>query len=50
MYPVDSDESITATAVLAAVAMEQEQLDKASVLLENSRERRLPGLADGADG
>lgn len=50
VYPSGSDESTAATAVLAAVSMEQGQLDKASALLENAREKRLPELEDGADG
>lgn len=49
-YSSGSDESTAATAVFAAVSVEQGQLDKASALLEDAREKRLPQLEDGADG
>lgn len=43
-------ESLTATTVLAAVAVEQGQLDRASALLSITEEQILPELDPGADG
>lgn len=45
-----SDRSLAVTSVLAAVAMEQGQLDRAWALLETVLEQRLPKLEAGADG
>lgn len=50
VYPPGSEQSLAATVLLAAVAMEQGQLDRASALLTNAREKRLPSREEGADG
>lgn len=42
--------SLAATTVLAAVAMEQHQLDRASALLAAARDKHLPEVEEGADG
>lgn len=41
---------MAATSVLAAVSVEQGQLDRAWALLETALEQRLPKLEEGADG
>ncbi len=50
VYPTGSDRSLAVTSVLAAVSMEQGQLDRAWALLETVLEQRLPELEEGADG
>ncbi|CAB1111613.1 unnamed protein product [Ectocarpus sp. CCAP 1310/34] len=50
VYLPGSDESLAAASVLAAVSMEQGQLDRAWALMEKVLEQRLPILKEGADG
>lgn len=50
VYLPGSDESLAAASVLAAVSMEQGQLDRAWALMEKVLEQRLPSLKEGADG
>lgn len=50
VYLPGSDESLAATSVLAAVSMEQGQLDRAWALMEKVLEQRLPSPEEGADG
>ncbi|CAM9120966.1 unnamed protein product [Ectocarpus sp. 4 AP-2014] len=50
VYLPGSDESLAAASVIAAVSMEQGQLDRAWALMEKVLEQRLPSLKEGADG
>lgn len=50
VYHPGSDGFLAAMSVLAAVSMEQGQLDRAWALLETVVEQRLPKLEEGADG
>ena len=50
VYQPGSDGFLAAMSVLAAVSMEQGQLDRAWALLETALEQRLPKLEEGADG
>lgn len=50
IYPLGSEESLSVTAMLVAVALNQGQIDRASALLSKSRETRLPIMEEGADG
>lgn len=50
VYPTGSEESFAATALLAAIALEQDQLERARVLLDKIQEERLPALEEGDDG
>lgn len=50
VYVPGSDGFLAATSVLAAVSMEQGQLDRAWALLETVLGQRLPELEEGADG
>lgn len=50
VYVPGSEGFLAAMSVLAAVSMEQGQLDRAWALLETVLEQRLPKLEEGADG
>eukprot|EP00903_Cladosiphon_okamuranus_P015485 g14296.t1 len=50
VYVPGSEEFLAAMSLLAAVSMEQGQLDRAWALLETVLEQRLPKLEEGADG